>query len=106
MSASWVRVFVAAVARSKCTHNPVHFGADAGFEAVFQDDVAVDGGGIERAVELTRAVVRHGMSPTDLSPTDAVTSRGRRSTGSASRISSLPTTPSSRKRRAAGITRD
>src|SRR5712692_8828032 len=29
----------------------VHFSADAGFEAVFQDDVAVDRGGVERAVE-------------------------------------------------------
>jgi hypothetical protein len=35
----------------------VHFGADAGRAAVFQDDVVADRTGIERPVELARAVV-------------------------------------------------
>ena len=38
---------------------PIHFGADAAFEAVLQDDVAVDRGGIERTVEFAGAVDNH-----------------------------------------------
>ena len=36
---------------------PVYLGADAGLKAVFSHDVAVDGAGIERPVEIARAVI-------------------------------------------------
>ena len=43
---------VAAVARSKCTRRPFFFGADAGIEALVQDDIAVDRVGIERLLPV------------------------------------------------------
>src|ERR1700722_10015177 len=37
----------------------VYFGADAGFQAVFHDDITIDRGRVERAVKLARALIRY-----------------------------------------------
>jgi hypothetical protein len=37
----------------------VHFGADAGLESMFPQDIVVKSKQVERAIELARAIIRH-----------------------------------------------
>ena len=58
ISASYDRALVAAVAR-RMDAEPVYLSADARLQAVFQDDVAVDGVRVERLLQFLGAVIRH-----------------------------------------------